>query len=835
MNKKVFCWLLMAAVVLGLSMNVISCKDDDNDEEKNNNSEERNPDANPLDTDEAEVAWRWLCALTDAETLDDNWDKKSYEPTIGVASENNAYTRIEVVSNLDEAKTKFAALVDVKDSQLNGEYSFTQEGVGKMTWTSAAPGSDYLAEVAVDTKLIPHLSKIVYCTEDQVGLNGIFSTNVDGTAYYRLGDVIKDQTTGQYWVCVRPSFIQGDKGTSHWMCVFNSAVGNDLPDKNINTDWNDKAKYNNLTIKLPTKLKYSREHMNNFTNLIYALLDPQAYANKVDTTKTVQKNGLGGFDYTYHGINFLTEVASMWNQKYADIQQKNIWQILFNRTYQEMKEMTTMTLLYNGYHWRVGTTGTVHEYKAQKADGFQRKAPGSESGDKVVYHFGTQGYDITRYTSSPGADNAVDGPTQFNNGDYHWVVAYATGDQLMKNGKYSPYEAINGFEDIYRFNAYTVTQAHDPVMTEDSLNNFIKEQYAPMRGPFDVGDILFDETETSHWFCIKAPWIQAGNIQGPDRQLMFASFDAITTTADKKSATNVISEDDAVRVAMQMAAFYSLYTNQTSADSREQFHNDFLNATGLDFEQTFIERDTTLVFNKGQVTSHASSLFFNIAYNDGNPEHQAIMRVVLDNTFLGNNRYSPDPNWHVRLYKHYVSYDPDLATTDAENTLMEKEGWTKWQMPWVKTDKKILLQDVADQDLVNTYAKDKWVTLPLTGNNGERMPMRTTAYQGGQKVNNYFASNGNINNATMYNEPVLFLRIITMPYVEGKDHHISPEGHRLNMSNPINANPDPFFRKVLNYTWYNFYHNACEDHVHLDEQVYPLTPFESPDYNPDYK
>jgi len=74
--------MLMAVLMCGLATTVVSCSDDDND----NKSEQRNEDADPLDTDEANVAWRWLSALTSAQTLPDDWAKKSYEPTVGVAS-----------------------------------------------------------------------------------------------------------------------------------------------------------------------------------------------------------------------------------------------------------------------------------------------------------------------------------------------------------------------------------------------------------------------------------------------------------------------------------------------------------------------------------------------------------------------------------------------------------------------------------------------------------------------------------------------------------------------------------------------------------------------------
>ena len=276
--KKLLNMMLMVALMSGLSQFVTSCKDDDD----KNTSEERNNDADPLDTDEAQTAWRWLCALTNAKTLDNNWSSKTYEPTVGVASENNANTRIVVVADLDEAKSKFASLSGVGVNELGGELTVSQAGVGKLVWTPSKAGAQNLAEVTVDTKLIPRLTKIVYCTEDQVGVNGgLFGDTVTGTAYYRLGDVVED-SEGYYWVCVRPSFDQGDKVKSHWINIFNgSETGKStkdewmyIPDENVYSKYNNLEKYERRTILLPTKLKYSREHINNLANLVFALLDP---------------------------------------------------------------------------------------------------------------------------------------------------------------------------------------------------------------------------------------------------------------------------------------------------------------------------------------------------------------------------------------------------------------------------------------------------------------------------------------------------------------------------------------------------------------------------------
>ena len=62
--------MLMAAVVLGLGMSVISCKDDDD------KSDEKNEEQLATDNDLDNTAWRWLTKLASLQEMPDNWEKK---------------------------------------------------------------------------------------------------------------------------------------------------------------------------------------------------------------------------------------------------------------------------------------------------------------------------------------------------------------------------------------------------------------------------------------------------------------------------------------------------------------------------------------------------------------------------------------------------------------------------------------------------------------------------------------------------------------------------------------------------------------------------------------
>ena len=452
--KKVFNWMLMATVVLGLSLSFTACSDDDDD---NNGSEQQKDDVSPLDTDEARVAWRWLCALTNAEGFDTNWKSKTWEPTVGQSSENSQYTRIVVVDDLDGAKVQFAKLADMEVSQLSTTQTINGGAAGTMTWTPSAAGAQNLAVVTVSSRIIPHLQKLVYCTADQVGSNGLIFDSMKGVAYYRLGDVVRD-ADGYYWICVRPSFAP-DKGDSHWINIFNaSASGNvknqkkPIPDGNIESKYNKLDKYKNVTIKLPTKLTYDREHIYNLNNLIWALLKPQAY--KDACLQAGNKGiGLGGFEYAYHGETFLSLVANFWESTAVGTN-VSIWEALFGLTHSQMRSMEELNFIYQGYKWWWGTTADMWIYQSKK---YETKYSGSESGDKMDIEVVKNGFDINNYAGDPAADQKA-GFSQFEkteNGDItegNWVVRYKRGDKLSNTGKYDPYNRIPGCDDIYVFN-----------------------------------------------------------------------------------------------------------------------------------------------------------------------------------------------------------------------------------------------------------------------------------------------------------------------------------------------------------------------------------------------
>ena len=449
--KKYFNFLLLAALLCGMSLSVTSCKSDDDNG--------GGTDSEVLDgelSDEAMHAWSWVNALTDAAEQPADWQTKSFDATIGVPSSNEETARLIFVSDLDDAKTSFASIAGCDPEELNGTKTVSAGEYGSMTWNISAPGAPNIATVDVDSKLLKKLSKLVYCTEEQSPDN---AAEIEGNCYYRLGDVVED-LEGFYWVCVQPSFLGKKNHQSYWVNVFNASENGrgvnskklpGMPAKNIQSKWTKKAKYNNNIINLPTGLKMDRKQIYNFSNLIWALLNPSIYLEAIGK----DKNGLAGLPVKYHGLYYLDKVGEMWANKDFSIYEK-----LFNRTAAQMKQMKKLHFFYYGYHWKSGTKAGVWIYNSE---GYQKNYSGKLADDDVLFEMKAKNYgiDIKRYVSDSQADKncASTGQKdmapaqQFTETEGYWVIRVATGEQLDKN--YKPFEDSQNLWDVFNFNIHS--------------------------------------------------------------------------------------------------------------------------------------------------------------------------------------------------------------------------------------------------------------------------------------------------------------------------------------------------------------------------------------------
>ena len=311
-NKNFFRAVLAAVWSIVFVTGVVSCKENDTDNGGSNES-----DVPLIENEQEALGWRLISMLTDEGTAPSGWQDKTFEPTIGKAVDGDPYTRVVSTNDVDAAAARFAELADnpAGFSEVMSAYSYSVEGIGKLTYKRGSETEPYLAQVDVDLKQVPHLKKILYQTPAQQGNNA----TVTGTAYYRFGDVVQDGE-GSYWVCVRPSFGPEGKGDSHWI-----SVSMPLPKKNI-------YEYhgNNNDYYLPTGLGESVEHMQNLCEMLYAMLYPTQWNhNLVSSPRPKMFHDFSYGNYKYHNVYFWKVVEKTWSKQ-------NLYQTVFNCTKEQL-------------------------------------------------------------------------------------------------------------------------------------------------------------------------------------------------------------------------------------------------------------------------------------------------------------------------------------------------------------------------------------------------------------------------------------------------------------------------------------------------------------------
>ena len=441
-TSKILTVVLSAFMMMGLGMGVASCSDSDKSDNKPGGEDEPQ-----VVNEQEELGWTLISQLTDEATAPAGWMDKTFEPTIGKAVDGDPYTRVVATNDVETAAARFAELAGnpAGFSEIMTGYSYSLEGVGKLTYKRGSATEPYLAQVDVDLKQVPHLKKILYQTPEQQGNNGSF----DGAAYYRFGDVVKDGQ-GSYWVCVRPSFGPEGKGDSHWI-----SVSTPLSDENTYH-----YKYKDTDYYLPTGLGKSLEHMQNLCEMLYAMIYPDKWLSNLSSSPSPKFFHDFNFNknYKYHNIYFWKRVAEAWEAND---------QALYAKVFKCSKEKLQaamddpdkgLNFVYNGYSWKTGWNGGV--YHAQFTNG-----TGKESNMHKMKDDGA----VKKYLKDMPVDFRQ-GPDEkfFDDGRLRFILRYKTGKQLG-GGKYHEKTAISNVVGEYVYNEMHKVNLNDnpEVTTQD--------------------------------------------------------------------------------------------------------------------------------------------------------------------------------------------------------------------------------------------------------------------------------------------------------------------------------------------------------------------------------
>jgi hypothetical protein len=458
MMKKHFYFLLMAALVCGLSLSVTSCKDDDKND---NGGGESGEDLGPQnEQNEASLKfWSVVDQLVDMDEYTEDYQNANLTPAIGFEDPNNAQARIVYTNSAEAAAERFANLVGVSDVDENTtSRTWSDPDVGTLTYTKVTDGTAW-ATVDVKIKQVPQLEKIIYREPSQGDENGGVSGGK--IAYYRFGDVVSrevEEKNGniitEYWICVRPAFNPEGKGDSHWV-----NVGLPLQQKNL---WSWTYKPFEYKYVLPTGLGEDKEHMQNLAEMLYAIANPESWYNTVKANRDKKKfkffHDFKGKNLDYHNQKFWQNVQNAWKKEGKFVSGENLMGKLFGRS--ELNDFSEIVgnlyLLYKGYSWKKGTAPTLFQAHYESGTAVTEvnnhlvkytevKKSVYNPNDRVSYidlNFNPKTVALPFYQNSKF----------FGDKNPRYVVRIATGAQLSSTGKYPDNtKAIPGVTDIYRY------------------------------------------------------------------------------------------------------------------------------------------------------------------------------------------------------------------------------------------------------------------------------------------------------------------------------------------------------------------------------------------------
>ena len=774
---------LTALLVCILGGCLSSCKDDGKE-----SSEQEKEQQAEQDLDQAAEFWSVVGQLTD-DVMPEDWRNATYEPTIGEPDGANASVRIVSCPDAESAAAHFADLVGLtlggSFAASNSDYTYTSPVVGTLRYQLT--GGQSLAVVDVDIKQMPGLSQIVYKSPEQLQENGSFN----GTAYYRFGDVVsKYNADGQmdYWICVRPCFGPESKGDSHWMTL------SKLPSANVKTA---AKRVNGVQLNhiMPKSLCANQTHMQNLAELLYAMTNPDTWAENL-------RNG-------YTKLKFFTDFnykrSYQFNNQYFFEKVGNAWpEELYLQIFGLTKEQLGQELSQNGLNLIYNTTTMSGNNITLPVASFSGTNLKTKVLTKKTSAWTTESFNIYDMTKKGYAEF-----TNFAGGkEKAWVARYATGATLAKGSQENPvfnkYKRLPNCRDVFVYNADVDN------LNLDNLQNIAPKEAvsgseAPTAsnaltdgsGTYMIGDVVKDE-DGNRWICIAGSprTMFAPNVT--ERAATFITFDFNGVDVNNYKAGGLPDNEEIIELAARLIGFYS---SITTCKSPYQFDpsrgimgsilKHVLTYAEVDMvNKAIVNVDSCWTFkSKGETyDSYSNSFLMNIAYDDGSNNKQAVLRLILDCTLTGSHRSTclaesgeHWDTWKYLMYKHYQTFD--LTKMRPLTSDEVGFGMNRWCQPWAMTADKMYLQDVNDAQMVSKYAADdKWVRLPLndyvSNHLGQRRTPRTTTetarpvdYIGKYDI-------GDKPKTNIFNEPVMFLRMMKVTDNGGHSPNLTSQDGR---------------------------------------------------------
>ncbi len=724
MKKKVF---LLALLTLGLTQGFVSCSDDDDKELTSEQKEQQAIDQLSVTTQ----YWNVVGQLAGSDSYTEDYQGKTFAPIIGEATNSNEAVRTIITGDLETAAARFCGLVGISSEgfDANKEYVWTNENVGTLTYKPT--GGTSLATVDVDIKQMPGLSQLVYKTSDQAGNNSEFT----GTAYYRFGDIVKKVENGHtdYWICVRPAFGPEGKEDSHWISV------SPLHDSYIKEVTKGGVKH-----RLPVNLYTNKEHMQNFAELLYAMFRPADYdANLAKNYKKLKY--FTDFDYVKH-----YELNS--SGFFAD--QYDNWGLSSNL--QGVPNMCKVAMcaysgditnaLVKGYGISfIYDVSLKNDAVSMKRKTFYGDNLKTVMDDSFTLSLNGDAFNIGDYSTEKSA--TIKAPIKFPNGVSTDVkcffVRYKTGKELCKGtqeaAKYDKRARLTNCEDVVVYNQKMGLDVNDLRTLEPQKAGRVHRPH------YRLGDVYQDE-KGNKWFVVN----MSGHTIERSEYAEFISFDGLEADINKGFVENLPTRAQAVRAYTHLWNIFNAVINVAGDDfgnpsGRPACYLNIREYAHVDIRKLF--QRTKAYSNDPRQSSQSACVAYYDEANNNFDITQHLLRVIVNNQNEAN-----DMTFWV-----WDSYPQNPSALE--------------QFQRSFTSQPILLQDVANQAMVDTYGEDHYARQPLVypslegpfGTVGAERQPRTQADPMANDVTNYYYDqatwNAFQNHTSMWNEPVLFLRM----------------------------------------------------------------------------
>ena len=431
--NKTWKYLLMAALVVGLGMNVTSCKDDNDDNNNERTPEEIAQDPYEKESEAADALYRLVSQLSICDSLPNNWKTATFEPKAGkVLDASQPRVRTIAVNNAAEAVARYNSLTGKELPATTTSDTYKVEGVGTLQLNVGGAGT--IATIDVDVKQMPQLQQLRLVSVADMGENGHFK----GEPYYRFGDVVKDKD-GCYWICVRPAYSPNGKEDTHWMSF-------QVIDKNIKTYTRKGCKEQ----VYPVDLGVNEEKMQYLAQLLSILADPDGYKRAAGEGNYFGGTGLGDLQEAAMPVDDLVLQAKLWdlNKIWEKIMPVGLSKANIDLFKSNFKE--TLNFIYEKGSVS-GKNLTIKFVEYKDAAHFYRNEPDYK---KATIGIEDNVFDVTKFYTTQGVSTNIYLLKAF-------VVRYKSGYQLSSNLIFSPSatDSIPGVTTVHRLNAYLEAQA----------------------------------------------------------------------------------------------------------------------------------------------------------------------------------------------------------------------------------------------------------------------------------------------------------------------------------------------------------------------------------------